>query len=42
MRIFAVYPYFALHPLSFAFAQQLPQRGRRGRFAPGVCIYFGV
>ena len=30
-------PFIQPHPLSFAFAQQLPQRGRRGRFAPGVC-----
>ena len=27
-------PFIQPHPLSFAFAQQLPQRGRRGRFAP--------
>ena len=25
-----------VHPLSFAFAQQLPQRWSRGRFAPGI------
>ena len=30
-------PFIQPHPLSFAFAQQLPQRGRRGRFAPGNC-----
>ena len=27
-------PFNAQHPLSFAFAQQLPQRWSRGRFAP--------
>ena len=32
-------PSNAAHSLSFAFAQQLPQRGSRGRFAPGACPY---
>ena len=34
--------YFVAHPLSFAFAQQLPQRGRRGRFAPGVTPFTDI
>ena len=31
-----------VHPLSFAFAQQLPQRWSRGRCAPGVYAHLGT
>ena len=32
-------PFTQPHPLSFAFAQQLPQRWSRGRFAPDEYHY---
>ena len=44
-RRMAVQEAFALpwvHPLSFAFAQQLPQRWSRGRCAPGVYAHLGT
>ena len=34
--------YLGVHPLSFAFAQQLPQRWSRGRCAPGVYAHLGT
>ena len=39
MRWFVAAPFIQPHPLSFANAQQLPQWGRRGRFAPGLVLF---
>ena len=40
MQNYELVPFIMVHPLSFTFVQQLPQWGRRGRFAPRSIILF--